>query len=100
MSIVAGSRRTHLFSTQLKQLLRVVAAATTAVLRWPLRVHANRQLAARLGCMSDHELRDIGLIRGDVADVSALPIDSEIGAFLAKRASERRRSRHEGCCGA
>jgi hypothetical protein len=40
---------------------------------------------SQLARMSDYELRDIGLTRQDVVDVSALPLDEDPTALLARR---------------
>jgi hypothetical protein len=46
--------------------------------------------------MSDYELRDIGLTRQDVIDVSALPLDEDPTALLARRrAAARERQKGE-----
>ncbi len=78
---------------RLDGVLQRAAAIARAVLLWPLRVHANRQLLDRMSGMSEHELSDIGLTRSDLTDSSALRLDTEVGSFLAKRANERRRRR-------
>ena len=93
MSVFAGLPRSSTPSLSL-HVRRAVARACSAALfavQWPMRVHANRQLLERMSCMSDYELADIGLTRRDLSDVSALPLDTEAGAFLAKRANDRRR---------
>ena len=67
-------------------LLRFAEKAAATILALPARWYANRQLGHTMGSMSDHELSDIGLTRQDVADLTALPMSSEAGAFLATRA--------------
>ena len=62
---------------------------------WPARVSAARRAMSQLAQMSDYELRDIGLTRQDVADVSALPLDEDPTAMLARRrAAARERQAH------
>jgi uncharacterized protein YjiS (DUF1127 family) len=93
MSALADRRSTPAFATRPDSMLRKIWGTLCFVARWPLRVHANRQLLGQMSGMSDYELSDIGVTRGDLNDSSALPLHSEVGAFLAKRASERRRGR-------
>jgi hypothetical protein len=45
--------------------------------------------------MDAHELADIGLTLCDLRDVSALPLDRDPTALLARRARERRRGAFE-----
>ncbi|RBP16493.1 uncharacterized protein DUF1127 [Roseiarcus fermentans] len=61
------------------------AGAVRRVLEWPARVSAARRAMSDLARMSDYELRDIGLTRQDVFDVSALPLDQDPTALLARR---------------
>ena len=82
----------------LSLLSRHAVSQTAGVLRralsWPARVGAARRAMTQLARMSDYELRDIGLTRQDVFDVSALPLDEDPTALLARRraagAMERR----------
>jgi hypothetical protein len=48
----------------------------------------------QLARMSDYELRDIGLTRQDVVDVSALPLDEDPTALLAGRRAAGAMDRH------
>ena len=61
------------------------AGVVRRALNWPARVGAARRAMNQLARMSDYELRDIGLTRQDVADVSALPLDEDPTALLARR---------------
>ena len=61
------------------------AWALTRAFSWPARVGAARAAMRQLAHMSDYELRDIGLTRQDVVDVSALPLDEDPTALLARR---------------
>ena len=63
-------------------------AATVAL--WPVRVVRARREYARLAALTEHELRDIGLTRGDLADVTALPLDEDPTLVLARKVEERR----------
>ena len=67
-----------------------VAEAFRRVLEWPARVSAARRAMHELAHMSDYELRDIGLTRQDVFDVSALPLDQDPTALLARRRNAAR----------
>ena len=76
-----------------RRLARICSLIIGAAVRWPVKIHRNRQILHSLHPMSESELADIGLCRQDLSDSTALPLTSEIGAFLAARVSERRRSR-------
>ena len=58
---------------------------------WPFRMWAARQNLAQLAGMSEHELRDIGLTRQDLYDVSGYPLDQDPTAVLSSRVAARRR---------
>ena len=66
------------------------AGALRRVLNWPAKVGAARRAMSELARMSDYELRDIGLTRQDVVDVSALPLDEDPTALLARRRAAAR----------
>jgi len=71
-------------SSSVPGLLRRAAA-------WPFRVAAARATLNALAGMDRRELADIGLTPSDLRDVSALALDHDPGALLARRARERRR---------
>ena len=54
----------------------------------------NRRILDRLARMTDRELRDIGLSRGDVADALALTGGADASLLLVERRNERLASRH------
>ena len=58
-------------------------------LTWPARVVEARRTLAQLAQMSDRELSDIGLLRSDLADGSALPRDEDPGERLARARAVR-----------
>jgi uncharacterized protein YjiS (DUF1127 family) len=67
-------------------------------LTWPARVAEARRTLAQLAQMSDRELSDIGLLRSDLADASALPRDEDPGERLARARAVRAwygRSHHD-----
>ncbi len=66
-------------------------AALKRALAWPARVGAARRTMAQLARMSDVELRDIGLVRQDVVDISALRLDADPSASPARRRAARER---------
>ena len=70
------------------------ASALRRALSWPARVGAARRAMSELARMSDYELRDIGLTRQDVVDVSALPLDEDPTALLARRRAAARDGQH------
>ena len=50
-----------------------IAALSLRVLGWPARYVAARRNLAILAAMSDVQLKDIGLTRSDIQNVTALP---------------------------
>lgn len=57
-----------------------IEKATTLVARvalWPVHVIEARRTLAQLGALSDYELRDVGLTRQDLADLTARPLDED-----------------------
>ncbi len=58
-------------------------------LGWPARVIEARRTLAQLAQMSDRELNDIGLLRADLADCTALPRDDDPGERLARTRATR-----------
>ena len=67
-------------------------AQLSSVLLWPFRVMRARTELAKVARMSDHELRDIGLIRSDIRNATALPLEEDPTRFLAWTARERHRA--------
>ena len=65
------------------------AATLRRVLSWPARVAQARRTMAQLARMSDVEMRDIGLVRQDVVDESALRLDIDPRAPLGRRRAGR-----------
>ena len=63
------------------------------MLGWPGRVLAARRTMLQLAGLTAHELKDIGLVRQDLVDVSALNLDQDPSSLLAHRAEDRRRGR-------
>jgi uncharacterized protein YjiS (DUF1127 family) len=63
------------------------------VLLWPVRFYRARQDLAALGALSDHELKDIGLLRTDLADATGLASDEDPTLRLARIVDDRRRYR-------
>jgi len=68
-----------------------LGAALRRALTWPARVGAARRTMVQLARMSDYELRDIGLMRSDIADAAALPLDVDPSSLLVKRRASRER---------
>ena len=66
-----------------------LAGLVHRALGWPARVIAARKTLAQLGQMSDRELSDIGLLRADLADCTALPLDDDPGERLARARATR-----------
>jgi uncharacterized protein YjiS (DUF1127 family) len=66
-----------------------LSAKIWRALGWPARVVEARRTLAQLAQMSDRELSDIGLLRSDLADASALPRDEDPGERLARARAVR-----------
>ena len=73
--------------------LRWALARLRHGLAWPVRVYEARRLMLQLGRLGDHELRDIGLTRLDLADATAFAPDADPSLALRRRVEERRRRR-------
>ena len=58
-------------------------------LGWPARVVEARRTLALLAQMSDRELSDLGLLRADLADCTALALDDDPGERLARARAVR-----------
>jgi len=58
-------------------------------LGWPARVVEARRTLAQLAQMSDRELSDLGLLRADLADCTALALDDDPGERLARARAVR-----------
>ena len=76
--------------SRFRSVVRAALGFIDAVLLWPQRALENRRLLDRLGTMSEHELRDIGLTRQDLRDATALPSRRDPGVLFAARAAARR----------
>ena len=59
------------------------------VLSWLARVAEARRTLTLLGRMTDRELIDIGLLRSDLADCAALPLDEDPSQKLAQLRAAR-----------
>ena len=69
---------------------------TSSVLRlatWPVRFYQARRNFAVLAAMSEYQLKDIGLTRQDILNVTALPRDEDPTPELARMVRERQSSR-------
>ncbi len=80
-------------SAERGSIVTLLRRAIAIVALWPVRVSRARREYARLSALTEHELRDIGLSRGDLADVTALPLDEDPTLVLARRVEERRTRR-------
>src|SRR4051812_39834512 len=59
---------------------------------WPVRIVRARREFARIAALSDRELRDIGLMRHDLRNATALPLDADPTRYLASVVTERRQA--------
>jgi uncharacterized protein YjiS (DUF1127 family) len=69
VSALAPQRR-HSFFAKLHSFARRLAL-------WPARVIAARRTLAELGGLSEYELRDVGLTRQDLMNLTARPLDED-----------------------
>ena len=77
-----------------RPVLAVLGAAALRALLWPARVIAARRALAQLSGLSEYELRDIGLSRQDLVDLTARPLDDDPTIHLADARAERARLAH------
>lgn len=84
---IAARRSDPRVGARLSSALALLARA----LLWPARVFSARAELARLAEMSDRDLRDIGLMRQDLRNATALPLDADPTRYLAQVVRERRR---------
>ncbi|MFO1150009.1 MAG: DUF1127 domain-containing protein [Alsobacter sp.] len=73
--------------------LDAALAFAATVLLWPVRVYKARRDLAVLGALSDHELKDIGLLRTDLSAATGLAPDEDPTLRLAHIVDDRRRYR-------
>ena len=76
-----------------RPILATLGALVVRALLWPSRVMEARRTLSQLAAFSDHELRDIGLSRQDIADLTARPLDEDPTAHLVESRDARARSR-------
>ena len=69
---------------------KVAGRPLKRLLLWPVHVARARRDFAQLASMNDHELRDIGLARHDIANATALASDEDPTLMLAQAARQRR----------
>jgi uncharacterized protein YjiS (DUF1127 family) len=70
-----------------------LAALVARVALWPAHVMAARQTLAQLASLSEYELRDVGLTRQDLVDITARPLDEDPTPHLNRaRISRARRA--------
>jgi uncharacterized protein YjiS (DUF1127 family) len=67
---------------------RLLAELRKAAL-WPARALKARRELEMLAMLSERDLKDIGLTRSDLGDITALPADVSPTDFLAARIEER-----------
>lgn len=77
-------------SPAFRRRARMVAFVRQA-LAWPVRVAQARRTLAQLGQMTDRELGDLGLLRSDLADATALPSGQDPGRRLDEARAARAR---------
>lgn len=71
---------------------RRLGALLLRTLLWPHRFYQARRELTVLASLSDHQLKDIGLTRTDLSDVTALPRDEDPTLILEHRVRERRQN--------
>ena len=75
------------------ELLASAASAALRILAWPWRVARARRELSMLMSLSDHQLRDIGVMPHDLVAASNLPLGEDAAEYVAREVSERRRAR-------
>jgi len=74
-------------------LLDKLAAFLVRAALWPIRVVEARRTLAQLATLSEYELRDVGLTRQDLVDLTARPLDEDPTPHLNRaRIGRARRS--------
>jgi uncharacterized protein YjiS (DUF1127 family) len=74
-------------------LLDKTAGFLARIALWPIRVIEARRTLAQLASLSDYELRDVGLTRQDLIDITARPLDEDPTPHLNRaRIGRARRS--------
>ena len=69
------------------------AAALARIALWPVHVVVARRTLAQLSALSEYELRDVGLTRQDLVDLTARPLDEDPTPHLNRaRISRARRT--------
>jgi uncharacterized protein YjiS (DUF1127 family) len=76
-----------------RPIVATLGALLVRALLWPSRVMAARRTLSQLAAFSDHELRDIGLSRQDIADLTTRPLDEDPTAHLVESREARARNR-------
>lgn len=83
-----GERRTFL-----RAVTHLASGVLSRIAAGLSRQAINRRVMRQLSAMSERELRDIGLVRQDVADASFLSGNGDASLFLVARRDERRARR-------
>jgi uncharacterized protein YjiS (DUF1127 family) len=71
--------------------LERAAALAKRVALWPVHVVAARRTLAQLAALSEYELRDVGLTRQDLLDLTARPLDEDLTPHLNRARFSRTR---------
>ena len=70
-----------------------LAALAARIALWPAHVMETRRTLAQLSALSEYELRDVGLSRQDLVDLTARPLDEDPTPHLNRaRISRARRA--------
>lgn len=84
--IVSHGRRSS--GSNFERHAKSLVAGLQRALSWPFEVAHARADLAKLGGLSDYELRDIGLSRQDLRNATALALDQDPTQFLAQAVRE------------
>ena len=79
-----------------RPLWRALVAGALRVLLWPARVLEARRTLAQLAGLSEYELRDIGLSRQDLVDLTARPLDEDPTVHSPSSREARARAARRG----
>ena len=93
MNAAAACPETPAFGRRRRVSLARLGDILARVVLWPMRVMEARRTLAQLASLSEYELRDVGLTRQDLVDVTARPLDQDPTPYLNRaRISRARRA--------
>ncbi|HXW19823.1 MAG TPA: DUF1127 domain-containing protein [Roseiarcus sp.] len=93
MNAAAACPETSAFDRRRRISLARIGDFLARVVLWPMRVVEARRTLTQLASLSEYELRDVGLTRQDLVDLTARPLDQDPTPYLNRaRISRARRA--------